>query len=144
MHIFHHKYKCTRKNTCTYTNASTHPPPSPSIPPPHTHTDGQAHTNTHTHSTNTCITGDGLVEKRGKKKQISREEDSEEKWLTLWTERGREFQMTGPMYRKDLCPMVLLPTLRTIFNTFAADQNLVIWSTWGVIFDLNLRVYVNQ
>ena len=51
-----------------------------------------------TQTTNESITGDGLAEKRGKKKLISREEESEEKWLTLGTERGRELQITGPMY----------------------------------------------
>ena len=30
-----------------------------------------------------------------------------------WTERGREFQITGPMYSKALSPKVLLPILGT-------------------------------
>ena len=37
-------------------------------------------------------------------------EDSEEECLT---ERGREFQITGPMFEKDLTPRVPLPILGT-------------------------------
>ena len=89
----------------------------------HTHQDTPAHTNTHlrthihthTHTTNTCITGDGLVKWRYAEEKrwlfsFDLKEESEDECLT---ERGSEFQSTGPMYWKDLSPRVLLPILGT-------------------------------
>ena len=84
---------------------------------------------THTHArarartTITCITGDWLVEWEERKRQSSMqnrkdrsvcrrdlEDESEDECLT---ETGREFQITGPMYWKDLSPRVLLPVQGT-------------------------------
>ena len=73
----------------------------------HTHACTQARRHAGTHTTNTCLTGDWLAEKT-KKETISQYAE-EKRWVFSFnikekkqylTERGRELQMTGPMYLK--------------------------------------------
>ena len=65
----------------------------------------------HTRTTNTCITGDGLVEWEGTADQHAEEKRwvfssdlKEKREDECLTERGREFQITGLMYWKDFFP----------------------------------------
>ena len=97
---FHHIHTNTWSHMYTQLHTHTFIPPTP------------------THTTKTRINGDGLTVKRQKKWQISMrkrwvfsfciKEESEEDCLT---ERGREFQMPGPMYWKEVSPTIPLPTL---------------------------------
>ena len=66
------------------------------------HSFHHTHTHTHTHTTNTCITGDGSVKRQISMQRrrdgfsvLTKKEESEDECLT---ERGKEFQSTGPLY----------------------------------------------
>ena len=108
-HSFHH----------THTHARTHAHTTQ----PHTHTHALTHTHTHTHYKymhywwwvgtmwRKKMTDQYAEEKRWVF-SFDWKEAIEDNCLTL-TRRGREFQITGPMYWKDLSPRVLLPILGT-------------------------------
>ena len=79
------------------------------------------------------ITGDGLVEWEERKRQRSNyaeekrwvssfdlKEENKDEWLT---ERGREFQITGPVYWKNLSLMILLPILRSSAVSMGKPEN---------------------
>ena len=90
----------------------------------HTHTHAHTHTQKHPptlqkhkHSSHGS---DG-----NRRKKVINQWAEEKRWVFLFdlkeesdvaclTEKGREFQMTGPMYRKDLSPKILLHTLGTL------------------------------
>ena len=122
-HLQRHKDTLISSHTYTpHKDACVHPPP-PQDTCMHTHT---RHIHTHTHSTNTCITGDGLVKWQisiyveGKRWVFSFDlkEESEDECLTG---RGSEFQSTGPMYWK-----VLLP----ILGTWKMLVSVAEWKQW--------------
>ena len=78
------------------------------------------HTHTHTHShTYTLLTAGWQNEKKENGRSVCRREEvgfqfwlkKEESEDECLMERGREFQIAGPMYWKDLSPNVLLPIL---------------------------------
>ena len=136
-----HTHTLTHPHAHTHTHARTHARThshthvrAPTRAHTHTHTHTHMHARTHartraharidTHilTTNTFITGDvfGRMRRKKVKNRYAEgkrwvfssdvKEDSEKECLT---ERGREFQITGPMFEKDLTPRVPMPILGT-------------------------------
>ena len=111
-HIYHiHKHTHMHTNMCKHAHNCT---------PSHTHTYTPTHTRTH------AIKIHALLVIGWWKIEVMTDQYAEEVGFQFWlkmrecggmldtvTDRGREFQMTGPTYWKYLSPMVLLPILRT-------------------------------
>ncbi|WP_419652715.1 hypothetical protein, partial [Thiolapillus sp.] len=91
----------------------------------HTHTHAHTHTRTHTHTHTPQKHKHSNHGFDGNRRKKARNQSAEEKrWVFIFdlkeesdvaclTEKEREFQMTGPIYCKDLSPRVLLHTLGT-------------------------------